>query len=51
LAAHHVLILHNATNLIKVIACGVCHSDSMFGTGVFGDMLYVADRNPATHFV
>lgn len=24
--------------LIKVIACGVCHSDSMFGKGAFGPM-------------
>ena len=25
--------------LIKVIACGVCHSDALIGTGAFGDVL------------
>lgn len=24
--------------LIKVLACGVCHSDSAFGTGAFGPL-------------
>jgi len=25
--------------LIKTIACGVCHSDVMVGSGMFGDLL------------
>ena len=25
--------------LIKVIACGVCHSDSAVGSGLFGDLM------------
>lgn len=27
--------------LIKVLACGVCHSDQAIGSGAFGDVSYV----------